>query len=95
MTDHSRCQLCGSSVKDGRLILDIYFWLQSATYEEIEHFSESCAWCGILKNISENCLTDEERKEQGVLDWGKKFKPVWRVPGKAEIEFDVFATGKS
>jgi hypothetical protein len=94
MADRDRCQLCGSAVKDGRLIVDQYFWLKSATIEEISHYSETCVWCGILQDLYSNCLTDEEHAERGVLDWGNHFEPVWRVDGRADVELDVFATGK-
>jgi hypothetical protein len=93
MADRSRCQLCGSAASDGLLIVDPYFWLKSAKIEEIEHFAADCVWCGILKNLYWNCLTEKERSEQGVLDWGNQFEPVWRVDGRT-VELDIFATGK-
>jgi hypothetical protein len=95
MADRGRCQLCGSAVKDGRLTVDPYFWLKSATIEEVGHYSDTCVWCGILSDLYSNCLAEDEQVEGGVLDWGNQFEPVWRVNGRADVELDVFATGKS
>jgi len=88
----SRCQLCGSTRKNGRLVFDPYFWLKSATIDELHHFAPACTWCDVLKDLHSYCLTPEERAELGVLDWGRQFEPVWRVDGRT-VELEIFATG--
>lgn len=88
-----RCQLCGTILKNGRLVLDHYFWLKSATGDEIEHFSESCSWCAVLKELYFKCLTEKERSARGVLDWGNSFfAPVWKADG-GNVDLEIFSAG--
>lgn len=89
-----RCQLCGSSRKDDRLVLDPYFWLKSATESELDQFSMKCTWCSVLKKLYVKCLSTEEGSEGRLLDWGNQFEPILQsVPGRSGriIEFEIFS----